>query len=551
MIFRIASLLLVLLWMSTVRTAAHEHEMVSGYPMPPRQATPQLAEVEPGRPIVVTRRHPYERSFELYMQFLREDFGYERMTDDRGEHLPHYFFSWGTYNNTPCAYKRSDHYAQSYPAAHHAQFIRTFLRYAVFTGDQEWMDRAIQLGDWNMAHSTPSDSKYPHLPYSTYHRPTFVPQIMIDKAPQMGLAYLDLFNFTDDAKYLDAARRLGETLRALQRPEGNWVQKIDVQTGEVIVDYTSNIIKMVEFFNQLSNRTGEKKSAEAADLAWQWLLDHPVKDLQWKGGYEDWTDKQLRKEFQWMDTAWTVIELVRRRNESPAYLDMARPQFPWVVKTFGHWDPLTASSEQLKTKGKLVEYRTPAWMQTVPRFDESTVFHATPECTVRWAWMNAAMYVGTGRKEPCYLEYAVGALNSMTYQHLDDGRAPCLVSRLPSDPETYYYSLCTQPVRYTLEIFKLLPELCSPTENHILDFTSAPIDVSYSPSRVHYRTRLHGCEQIKLTGRPVAVLVNGQSLPESVKQTCLESGWTFDGKRRLLHVSHDAGNVVVKLEQSE
>ena len=55
----------------------------------------------------------------------------------------------------------------SFPARQHAYFIFTFLRYHAYTGEREWLLRARDLGDWNLAHSTPADAVYGRLPYST------------------------------------------------------------------------------------------------------------------------------------------------------------------------------------------------------------------------------------------------------------------------------------------------------------------------------------------------------------------------------------------------
>ena len=39
----------------------------------------------------------------------------------------------------------------SYPARQHAYFIFTFLHYYAYTGDPEWLLRARDLADWNLA----------------------------------------------------------------------------------------------------------------------------------------------------------------------------------------------------------------------------------------------------------------------------------------------------------------------------------------------------------------------------------------------------------------
>jgi len=522
---------------------AKTQSYVSGYPQPDFSPRAVLKEVEPNRPIVSMRRHSYERSLELYMEFLKDDLGWPLLMDDRGEKLPHYFFSWGSNrDNRPIAYVYDWPLAESYPAAHHAQFIITFLRYYIFTGQEDWRQRAIQLGDWNIAHSTPGDCKYPYLPYTLYRYPDFVQQLMIDKAPQMGLAYLELYNFTDQQKYKEAAVRIASTLAKCQRPEGNWVQKVDINTGEILVPYTSNVIKMVEFFNRLADVTGTAEYREPAERAWRWLIANPVKDLKWYGGYEDWSDTQLKEGLQWLDTVWTVCELVRRRSENPEYIEMARQQIPWIIKTFGHWEPAIASVQFDKVKPEMQwGNRALLFKGVAPNFDESTVFVPTNECTVRWGLANAAMYIGTERRENIYLEYAVSALNCMTYEHLDDGRATYILNDVTG--WTTYYGLCSAPVFYTLDIFRMLPELCAPGENHILDYTCGLSDVRYQAGRVAYSTKHAGREMVKLASEPKAVKLNNRSLKKHEDAEFKGDGWYFDKSVSVLYVRHKAGGV--------
>jgi len=58
-------------------------------------------------------------------------------------------------------------YDGAFPAFHHSLFIRSFLNCYRYFGDRKWLDRARQLADWNIAHSSPPDCLYPNLPFST------------------------------------------------------------------------------------------------------------------------------------------------------------------------------------------------------------------------------------------------------------------------------------------------------------------------------------------------------------------------------------------------
>ena len=56
----------------------------------------------------------------------------------------------------------------AFPARQHAYFIFTFLRYHAHSGERQWLLRARDLADWNLAHSTPSAASYARFPYSVF-----------------------------------------------------------------------------------------------------------------------------------------------------------------------------------------------------------------------------------------------------------------------------------------------------------------------------------------------------------------------------------------------
>jgi len=108
-------------------------------------------------------------------------------------------------------------YQLCYPARQDAYFIRTFLHYYAYTGEREWLLRARDLADWNLAHSTPADAAYPNLPYSSFEKgkPTGSADknsIETDKPAFFGQAYLAVYETTADVRYLNAARKIARRL---------------------------------------------------------------------------------------------------------------------------------------------------------------------------------------------------------------------------------------------------------------------------------------------------------------------------------------------------
>ena len=159
----------------------------------------------------------------------------------------------------------------SYPAFHHALLIRTFLRYWKEARDDRALAEAVKLADWNIAHSTPGDWPYGNLPYSTFEEKKpggFRDKtgLMPDKAAIMALAYLQLHTATGEARFLDAAEAIGETLAQRQRPNGTWPFRVDPKSERVIEEYSSSVIYAVTLFEKLDAVNGNTRDRKSTRL---------------------------------------------------------------------------------------------------------------------------------------------------------------------------------------------------------------------------------------------------------------------------------------------
>ena len=97
---------------------------------------------------------------------------------------------------------------------------------------------AALIDDWK-AHSTPSDWAYGSLPNSMFQEKNpggFRDKtgLMLDKAAIMALAYLKLHKASGEARFLNAAEAIGQTLSKRQRPNGSWPFWVDPKTEKVI-----------------------------------------------------------------------------------------------------------------------------------------------------------------------------------------------------------------------------------------------------------------------------------------------------------------------------
>jgi hypothetical protein len=236
--------------------------------------------------------------------------------------MPGVYYSNVQHDGTP--FPNSIDRFVSYPAFHHALLIRSFLGYWRYAEDARALAEAVKLADWNIAHSTPGDWAYDSLPYSTFQEKKpggFRDKtgLMPDKAAIMALAYLQLHEATREARFLRAAEAIGMTLSKRQRPNGTWPFRVDPKTEQVIEDYSSSVIHAVMLFEALDKRNGNHHYQANRDLAWQWLLNGPIKNKisssRERGKCSQWTlGRALRKPRENEPAPMPDCSMKRKRN---------------------------------------------------------------------------------------------------------------------------------------------------------------------------------------------------------------------------------------------
>jgi len=274
------------------------------------------------------------------------------LDEDGHSQMPWVYYSNLQQDGTPFA-KGVDRFV-SYPAFHHALAIRTFIGYSRYAKDARALAEAVKLADWDIAHSTPSDWAYGSLPYSTFQEKKpggFRDKtgLMPDKAAIMALAYLQLHEATREARFLQAAEAIGLTLSQRQRPNGTWPFRVDPRTEKVIEDYSSSVIYAVMLFEALDQRNGNDHYRANRDRAWNWLLNGPIKNKDFRGFYEDIPDTPSnRTNYDCLDT---IRYLLAKRTKDNGYFEMALDLNAWIEKVFldkiKGFEPAVGIREQL------------------------------------------------------------------------------------------------------------------------------------------------------------------------------------------------------------
>lgn len=107
-----------------------------------------------------------------------------------------------------------------------------------------------------------------------------------------GNAFLDLYDYTKDVKYLEAAKRIAGTYLKTQLGNGSWYQFVDYKTGKPIAPNIAIPTAVINYFDRLKRDYKVKGLEQPTAKAFKWIMDNPVKTFNWQGQFEDITAKE-------------------------------------------------------------------------------------------------------------------------------------------------------------------------------------------------------------------------------------------------------------------
>jgi hypothetical protein len=334
----------------------------------------------------------------------------------------------------------------SFPGRQHAYFINTFLLYRTYSGQDEWLQRARDLADWNLAHSTPADAVYANIPWSVWtdghgggsgDKESLEP----DKAAFLGTSYLRLYDVSKDAKYLEGAKAIAATLARRQGEDGSWPFRVVPQDGAVRQAFGGAPVFYVEFFETLLKHDPNPAWQTAYDKSLKLMIDRNVEKNLWGTYHEDIKEKPdtyLSAE----PMTFTADYLFRRAKQHPEYVAMGKKLLERMgarlVHTQGHpAAPAPAVSEQ-------------AGFQ-----------HMMPGHTARYCLALTDLYAATG--DQAAKNKALSGFNALAYMQSDKGLFKTMFQlvneKKPHPNREDWYSQHLYTVCHVLEAMPILPEL--------------------------------------------------------------------------------------------
>jgi len=340
-----------------------------------------------------------------------------------------------------------------YPAKIFGSLVVGAVTYAWLKTDKDTIDRSIKLArivaDYLIGISFPKGTPLEYFP-PTYYGSRIgkkadshiqLSNYMIIAAAESGNAFLDLYDYTKEEKYLEAAKRIANTYLKTQLSNGSWYLYINHETGEPTADKIAIPTAIINYFDRLRNDYHVDGLEKATTNAFNWVMANPVKTFYWQAQYED-VDMRRFVTYQRMSREQTcdmAIYLFKHSQNHPEYIKTAEDLIRFAEDQFITWEQ---QEDLVVYKGKTLR-PPPDTIKTTPGWYSKNWL--TPIVHEQYGfWMPSARNTGlmietywqayaTTKKE-VYLAKALSIANNFTrVQQLHDGDYPTMFTKYPME----------------------------------------------------------------------------------------------------------------------
>ena len=343
-----------------------------------------------------------------------------------------------------------------------------------------------------------------------------------DKAGSFGAELIMLYESTGDAKYLNAAISIANSLSAHIKPgdaqNSPWPFRVNALTGEVhkavtkqgktiTACYTTNWSPTLRLYDGLIalKRGNTARYAACARTVQTWLKAYPLKTNKWGPFFEDIPTSD------YSDTEINADTMAMWILEHPGWDDHWPEQAAGILQ----WTYTTFANHEFEKWGVI-----PINEQTAYRVPGNS--HTSRHASVQLLYCEKTKNCAT-REDP------IRRLNWATYMVDNDGK-----NRYPRD-DIWLTDGYGDYVRHYLRAMAAAPELAPDDQNHLLRTSSVICSITYQPKRISYdKFDPASHEEFKL----------GAGGPKSVSGGSMK----WDADRKVLLVKSTHKTVTIELE---
>ena len=341
-----------------------------------------------------------------------------------------------------------------------------------------------------------------------------------DKAGNFGSELITLYKITGEEKYLEAARRIGNTLVAHVKPGNNEESplpfRVNAKTGETGLLlpnntkermenkispalYTSNWTGTMDLFRQLETFEPSKKEAfhSAFNTILRWMKAYPLKTNKWGPFFEDipgWSDTQT-------NAITFAMFILHNRDLFPDWKADVKGIFEWTHQTLGNHEYEKYGVEVMNE-------------QTVYRVPGNS--HSSRQASIELLYTRLS-------GDSTYLTNAIRTLNWATYTVDNNGR-----NRYIRD-DIWLTDGYGDYVRHYIRAMAAWPSLAPDNKNRLLCTSSVLKSIEYHTGSIAYVTFDDAShEELRLVKKPATVSMEGTEMEELGSQPQDGEGWTWE-----------------------
>jgi hypothetical protein len=420
------------------------------------------------------------------------------------------------------------------PAGKCAWATTTLLKYYPYSGDPGLIQVVTSMLDRLWEQRTPADFAWPDVTYASAHPGTGVYfgdradgeyATEPDKVAQAARAFLDFYEMSGEDKYLKIALTCGRALvskiRVGDEDHSPWPFRVDVRSGQVIEEYTADMLPAVRLFDELI-RLGYAEFGPARSQVWSWIEHYPLRNNRWKGYFEDIRidpENENRDQLSALETGRYILQ---NKSSVPQWQKTVRGLLDWAAETLG----------------------CAPFFGAVAMHEQKFCYFPMGSHTARYASLCAAYAEQTG--DNAFREQAYRAFNWATYMANADGTVTVGVDRPDYYNQCWFTDGYFDYVPHFIDGMASLPGLAPAGTDHLLRSTSVVQDIRYAEGKIAYRCfDDRGVQKLRLTFQPARVTAGGRALPQDDRLGS-RPGWSFSPGLNVLEIKPGAREVSIE-----
>lgn len=347
-----------------------------------------------------------------------------------------------------------------YPAKIYSALVVGAITHARLSTDPARVKQSTELAriiaDYLISISYNAQSRWPNFP-PTYYGPR------IGKNPEShmqlqnnltimgadaGNAYLDLYDWTKEEKYLAAARRIADTYLKTQLPSGTWYIYVNHLTGEPLADNLAIPTAVINYFDRLRKDYHVPGLEKATGAALSWVMNNPVKTFNWSGQFEDVKALPPYRNLSREQACDLAVYLFKNKRSDKASISLAEELVRFCEDQFVTWE----QADDFWVKDR--KDKDPGWHSTnwiTPSVHEQYVFwmpvNRSAGIMIDTYWQ---AYAATHKE--IYLAKARSIANAITLvQKENQGDYPTMFI---STPWNFWLNSTVYPAKVMMELEK-------------------------------------------------------------------------------------------------